>query len=73
MRWKRATVSVCVYDMTWPMWREPETVGGGVSIEYTSSRVFVRSKRYVPCSSQMARHLASRPSSVGLSGIVVTP
>ena len=37
--------SVCVYEKTWPTWSEPLTVGGGVSIEYTSSRGRVRSKR----------------------------
>src|SRR3546814_4533904 len=58
--------------MTWPMCRAPDTVGGGVSIEYTWSRVLVRSNRYVPCSSQIARHLASSPSIVGLSGMLVT-
>ena len=35
MRWKRATVSVWVYEKTWPMWSEPDTVGGGVSMEKT--------------------------------------
>ena len=43
MRWKRATVSVWVYENTWPMWSEPETVGGGVSMAKTWSRVAVRS------------------------------
>jgi len=33
MRWKRAMTSVCVYEKTWPMCSDPETVGGGVSIE----------------------------------------
>ena len=32
MRWKRAMMSVCVYENTCPTWREPLTVGGGVSI-----------------------------------------
>ena len=45
MRWYRATVSVCVYEKTWPTWSEPLTVGGGVSIENTSGRAFVRSNR----------------------------
>src|SRR4051812_25723624 len=46
----------------------PEAVGGGASIEKTSSRVFVRSKRYVPRSSQTAAHLSSSPSRLGFSG-----
>ena len=37
-------VSVCVYENTWPTWSDPLTVGGGVSIAYTCSRVFDRSK-----------------------------
>ena len=27
--------SVCVYENTCPTWRDPLTVGGGVSIAYT--------------------------------------
>src|SRR6266850_6164033 len=60
--------SVCVYENAWPTCREPLTVGGGVSIEYTSSRGRARSNRYVPDSSHCAVHLASRPSSAGFSG-----
>ena len=37
--------SVCVYEKTWPTCSEPLTVGGGVSIEKTSARGRVRSKR----------------------------
>ena len=40
----------------------PLTVGGGVSIAYTSARGRVRSNRYTPDSSHRAVHLASRPS-----------
>src|SRR5438132_1573676 len=64
--------SLWVYDSQCPMCSAPETVGGGVSMAKISSRVFVRSKRYVPCSSQRARHVASRPSSVGFSGTTAT-
>ncbi len=39
-----------------------------MSIEYTCSRVFVRSKVYVPCSRQAAAHLSSSPSRLTLSG-----
>jgi imidazole glycerol phosphate synthase subunit HisF len=45
MRQNRAVMSVWVYEQQWPMCRLPLTVGGGVSIEYTSSRRFERSKR----------------------------
>src|SRR4051794_20888621 len=51
------------------MWMDPDTVGGGVSIENTSGRSAERSKRYVPSDSQRCAHPASMPSSVGLSGI----
>src|SRR5437868_15537953 len=68
MRWKRAMMSVCVYEKTWPTWSEPLTVGGGVSIEKTSARGRVRSKRYTPEASHRGIHLASSPSSAGLSG-----
>src|SRR6266540_7101858 len=61
-------MSVCVNEKTWPTCSEPLTVGGGVSIEYTSARGRVRSKRYTPVSSQRAIHFASSPSSAGLSG-----
>src|SRR3954468_8724952 len=54
------------------MCSEPEAVGGGVSIEYTPSRPAVsaasRSNRKVPSACQRSPHLASRPSSAGLSG-----
>src|SRR5277367_1890671 len=50
------------------MCSEPETVGGGVSMEKTCSRAAAGLKRYVPSSSQTVAHLASTPSSVGLSG-----
>src|SRR5262249_20848510 len=60
--------SVWVNEKTWPTWSEPLTVGGGVSIEYTSSRDRLRSKRYVPDASHCAAHLGSRPSSAGFSG-----
>jgi hypothetical protein len=33
MRWNLAIMSVCEYENTWPVWSDPETVGGGVSIE----------------------------------------
>ena len=33
MRLKRAMMSVGVYENTWPTCSEPDTVGGGVSIE----------------------------------------
>ncbi len=33
MRRYRAIESVCVYPNTDPMWSDPLTVGGGVSIE----------------------------------------
>ena len=38
-------VGVGVADSTCPVCSEPLTVGGGVSMEKTSARVFVRSKR----------------------------
>jgi hypothetical protein len=44
MRWNRATASVWVYEKTWPMWSDPDTVGGGVSMEKMRSRVADRSK-----------------------------
>ena len=37
--------SVWTYPKTDPMWSEPDTVGGGVSMEKTSARVAVGSKR----------------------------
>ena len=63
-------VSVWVYEHTCPGCRVPDTVGGGVSIEKTSSRALVRSNRKVPSSAQTWRHLASSPSRPGLSGMV---
>src|SRR6185295_6274317 len=68
MRWKRATRSVCVNDRTWPTCSEPLTVGGGVSIENTSERGRVRSKRYTPDPSHSGAHFASSPSRAGFSG-----
>src|SRR4051812_8481764 len=50
------------------MCRLPLTVGGGVSIEKTSSRVLLRSKRNVPSASQRLAHFCSSPSRLGLSG-----
>ena len=44
MRWNRAMRSVCVNENTCPTCSEPLTVGGGVSIEYTSLRGRDRSK-----------------------------
>ncbi|CAM5589488.1 hypothetical protein SALBM135S_08121 [Streptomyces alboniger] len=61
-------MSVCVYEKTWPTWSEPLTVGGGVSMEKISSRVFERSKAYTPDSSHRLDHLSSSPSRTGLSG-----
>src|SRR6186713_2067016 len=63
MRWNRATVSVWVYEKTCPMCSSPDTVGGGVSIAYTSARALLRSNVYVPSSCQRRAHLSSRPSS----------
>src|SRR5690348_4534880 len=60
--------SVWVYENTWPTWSEPLTVGGGVSMENTSSRRAVSLKRYVPSFSHCWVHFASRPSSAGFSG-----
>src|SRR5512134_2818183 len=60
--------SVCVYEKTCPTCSEPLTVGGGVSMENTSSRGRDRSNRYTPLASHRAAHLSSRPSSAGLSG-----
>src|SRR5215471_14389892 len=68
MRWKRAMPSVCTYPNIEPMWREPLTVGGGVSIEKISARVLVRSNRYVPSASQRVDHFSSSPSRLGFSG-----
>src|SRR5262245_31637345 len=68
MRWNRATASVCVYENTCPTCNAPLTVGGGVSIEYTSPRPLARSNRYVPPASHRADHLSSNPSSEGFSG-----
>src|ERR1039458_4618257 len=50
------------------MCSDPDTVGGGVSMEKTCSRLAAALKREVPSSSQTAAHLASTPSRVGLSG-----
>src|SRR3954454_24984572 len=50
------------------MWIEPETVGGGVSMENTSPRSARRSKRWMPSASQRSDQTDSMPSSVGLSG-----
>src|SRR5580704_5139410 len=50
------------------MWSEPDTVGGGGSMEKTSARVAEGSKRYVPSCSQVAAQRSSRPSSEGFSG-----
>src|SRR6476469_6681959 len=71
MRWKRAMASVCVYENTWPTCSEPLTVGGGVSIEKTSSRVFARSKVYVPSASHRDAHFSSSPSRLGFSGAAI--
>src|SRR5688572_18267438 len=60
--------SVWVYENTCPTCSDPLTVGGGVSIEYTSLRGRDRSNRYTPPLSHCAIHLASRPSRAGLSG-----
>ena len=49
----------------------PLTVGGGVSMLNTWSRLAVRSKRYTPLDSQRWDHLASSPSTVGRSGTCV--
>ena len=37
--------SVCTYPKTDPMCSDPDTVGGGVSMEKTSGRVVTGSKR----------------------------
>src|SRR3954452_19544406 len=71
MRWKRAIVSVWVYENTWPTCSEPLTVGGGVSIAYTCSRLLVRSNVYVPAASQADAHFSSSPSRLGSSGTVM--
>src|SRR3954470_8519017 len=71
MRWKRAMVSVWVYENTCPTCSDPLTVGGGVSIAYTWSRVFDRSNAYVPSASHRAAHLSSSPSRLGFSGTVI--
>ena len=44
MRQKRATMSGCVKLKMCPTCNEPDTVGGGVSMEKTDSRVASRSK-----------------------------
>ena len=44
------------------MCREPDTVGGGVSIAYTSARSFDRSNAYVPSSCHLRAQWAARPS-----------
>ena len=51
------------------MWRDPLTVGGGVSTEKISSRVWLRSKRNVPAASQASGQRTSSPSRDGFSGI----
>src|SRR4051812_20584688 len=68
MRWKRAIRSVCVKENTCPTWSDPLTVGGGVSMAYTSARGRVRSNRYTPDASHCEIHLVSSPSSAGFSG-----
>src|SRR4051794_10182852 len=50
------------------MWRLPDTVGGGVSIEKIWSRVFERSNANVRFDSQCFDHFCSSPSTVGFSG-----
>src|SRR3954453_14926357 len=60
--------SVWVNENTWPTWSDPLTVGGGVSMENPSARVFARGKRYTPDSSQRGIHFASSPSRAGFSG-----
>src|SRR5690349_7553125 len=50
------------------MCSSPDTVGGGVSMAYTSERSFERSNAYVPSSCQRRAHLSSSPSSDGRSG-----
>src|SRR6185312_8435661 len=71
MRWKRAMVSVWVYENTCPTCSDPLTVGGGVSIANTSPRVFDRSNANVRSASQRSAHLSSSPSRLGLSGAPV--
>src|SRR5690242_17974574 len=68
MRWKRAMTSVCVYENTCPTCSDPLTVGGGVSIEYTSARGRDRSNSYTPSAAHRSIHLCSSPSRAGLSG-----
>jgi hypothetical protein len=51
------------------MWRDPDAVGGGVSIEKIESRVCPsREKRYVPDFSHFSFQTVSNPSSAGFSG-----
>src|SRR3954471_21658231 len=66
-------VSVWVNEKTCPMCSSPDTVGGGVSIAYTSERSFERSNAYMPSSCQRRAHLSSRPSSDGRSGSALLP
>src|SRR4051812_30204656 len=61
-------MSVWVYENACPMWRSPDTVGGGVSIAYTSARSLDRSNAYVPSSCHLCDHRSSKPTRVGLSG-----
>src|SRR4051794_11984545 len=69
MRQNRAVMSVWVYEQTCPMCSAPLTVGGGVSIEYTSARVFERSNRNVAAASHREAHFSSSPSRLGFSGM----
>ena len=54
IRLYRTMHSACVYENTWPMWRAPDTVGGGVSTEYTGafdegSKAWQRSVSHSAC------------------------
>src|SRR5689334_20834488 len=51
------------------MCSSPDTVGGGVSMAYTSDRAFDRSNVYVPASCQRLAQVSSMPSRDGFSGI----
>src|SRR6218665_2549802 len=63
-------MSVWVYEKTCPMCREPEAVGGGVSIETTVSRdASSRRNRYVRSCSHCWAQRGSSPSSAGFSGM----
>ena len=68
IRWKRATVSVWVYEKTCPMCSSPDTVGGGVSIAYTSARPSTGRTRTCPPPASGAPSVSSSPSRVGRSG-----